>query len=200
MAAPVLPTYTNEDISNAPQNKRAVMLLKARYWGTSMFAAFLFCFSVKVYKQAPNKKKAIFIWDTFLKGGMQTNSAGWENMDLHSLDLTAGDVTQEHLIVIKSWIDAAERMAASARQMNRLVRAFTASDRMMSPVLFDDAVADMFKSGGGGSVMVEARTPIFYAITSARSAEVETAIGKGFLALCQGFRAVGFRLNDVGLA
>ena len=199
MAAPEPPKYTIEDIVNAPQGSRAAMLLKARYWGTAMFAGFLFLFAVKVYKQGPTKKKAIFMWETFLKEGLQAGT-GLDAMSLDHVDLTAGDVTREHLIVIKSWIEAAERMAAAARQMNRLVRAFTTADRAMSPVLFDDAVADMFKSGGGGSVMVEARTPIFYAVTSARSAEVETAIVKGLPALCQGFRDAGFRLNDVGLA
>jgi hypothetical protein len=182
------------EVATAPKDKRAGYLLKGRHWGISMFAALLFSYGVLAFKQNPTKKKAIFLWNTFLRDGLSTVSA--LDMDINSVDLVPGDVTRETLVVIQSSIALCEQLAATAARMNRVSRFLTSGDRGVPPTIFDIAIAQMTKSGG---VLQEVAYDAFHVVKKPRELGSERSLQRAIPGLMKGFKDAGFSLADVGL-
>jgi hypothetical protein len=111
------------------------------------FAHLLFCYCVSEFKAIPSKKKALYIWDTFLEG--INAELDLETQDIDKLELsieTCGDDTAHCLVRME--IDDARYMRNQALAMNRVKRFFTSAERIPPTTLFDNWVKAMLARQG----------------------------------------------------
>lgn len=142
------------ELTNPSSSSRGTYLQKALWQGQMSFGILLFSYAVQLFKAKPTKKKAIFIWNKFLKTSFENEKkagqggfVGFDEPEIDwtdlSIELPAGSLKET-----KFWIDAAVRVSQDAAQMNRLVRFLTSNDRAVPPHIFDDPFVAMRDKSG----------------------------------------------------
>lgn len=137
------------DLTNPSPSNRGAYLQKALWQGQMAFGIVLFSCCVQLFKVKATKKKAIFIWNKFLKSSYESeqNSGQGGFMGFDAVDVDYTDLSIELpagcLNKTKFWIDTAVRVRQDAEQMNRLVRFFSSNDRVVPSIIFDEPLVAM---------------------------------------------------------
>jgi hypothetical protein len=138
---------TRQEYAYAPEKNQPVYLSAALKLGAMPFAHLLFCYCVMEFKAIPSKKKALYIWDTFLAA--INTATNFETQDTTKIELsieTCGDETVHSLV--RNEIDDVRFMRNQALAMNRVKRYFTSSERIPPTILFDNWVKAMVARQG----------------------------------------------------
>ena len=135
---------TRHEIRELPRSDRSKYLAAALMNSQNQFVHVLFLFLVKEYQAGATKSKMMLIWDKCLKGNLVTAVSFGE---VNTLNMEV-EVDREPVVSIKGMIETYERMRQQARQMNRLKRFFTSSDRVPPFNIFDDLVTTALKKTG----------------------------------------------------
>jgi hypothetical protein len=178
---PSLTKKTRREYAVAPTSEQPRYLSAALKHSQTAFGHLLFVYCVNEYKLAPTKKKALFIWDTFLASIGTTNVPD----DFNAIDLNVDECGTPALHTsLKNWITTLRTMRETAQRTNRITRFFTSADRTAPHNLFNDWVEAMLsRKGDTAWTDIEGRlhleviaAPSIYTNIKAKMPEVKTRL------------------------